>query len=387
MAGPTNLQVLLGVIAAVAVLALVLAIVAVARVGVNPILGAIRPAGLLQETQPVLMAYAETWQRGNPVYQNPANAPTGPYGAGSLSTYILAFCNLSFTKVGGNILIGGLNATNADPYYDGGTMTLQNFINAVKANNTKVWVSLGGATIQAAALDNLVPLDVVSATTQYGINGWDVDFEAPYDAKDFFNKMQALQYAIKSASSLTTLCLDVEGTQVAQAKNNKYAYIFPNGGNGMFDFLSIQAYNFCYPTDVTAAINSSVPGDIPVAIQTYGFHPSQIILGINPGLDECSGGGFAFRTSDAQAAATYVKNNGLGGMFIWSAQRDSVTPLTGESDSTNIIAPPNLWFAFGTGAGENGIPWNAPWPAANQNVTDAGGDGLFAQTILDVFRA
>jgi hypothetical protein len=179
----------------------------------------------------------------------------------------------------------------------------------------------------------------------------------------------------------------------------QYASIWKNAPASIFDYVSIQYYNACYPYNL---VDSTGLGDIYNLLQ-YGFNSNQIILGANPGRDECgppgayiidiSGDGTdpGHVTKNFDVMCNFVLTSKLAGMFLWAVQRDSDQGNGGDNVGINT---PGLEFDFNREPQDGLSPplnWNAPWPAAYTDQTPLSASlitsGNFATLMASILHA
>jgi hypothetical protein len=391
--------------------------------------------------KPLAITYHETWTGGMSntyaaVQASGSELTTTPYAG--FDVVILAFGTMQFYGAGNTILIGGLNGTGSnyetasrtwdtrrlktkvtataslltnfvagtetgtpleDPF--SGVSGLNTYISGLKASSTltspsamRVWVSFGGengsnaATFAAMTAQNLTDMFL----TYPGIDGIDLDIENPQiDPAVFLSQCKMISSVCKTNSK--TLCLCIETTQAIARLASQYAAVWKNAPATIFDYVSLQYYNACYPYNLA---DTTGLGDIYQLMQ-YGFNSNQIILGANPGRDKCgptpdlawiidTGPGKNF----AQMCA-YARTASLGGMFLWATQRDSYQGNGGDNVG---VTTAGLEFDFNREPQDGltpTLPWNAPWPAAYTNVTPACSvpqtSGNFASAMLTALRA
>lgn len=384
------------------------------------------PRGTIRSTAPMFWGYSETWTAGINTYNRADQPPVEAYAA-TLDALILAFNDFTFSADNsGNVLINGINggSSNSDPTsgvnastrcrfadrrrllqdaqtectngaygtetflsdpYDGAA-ALTSYIQSVKDAataagnaNAQVWVSMGGQSGSGGTFfADMDVTKVAAATERYQIDGWDLDYEDQQASPTMtFNKIQALSAALRAVTLTNgkkpTLCLCIQAGQTVTNRQGQFATLWTNNPGSYVDYVSIQCYNSCWPTDVRVDVQNLI---------AMGFHPAQIVLGINPGADECAVPSYVTQLSDVASYAAYVKAQGLGGMFVWSIQRDTATPnvIWAEPDNSSSVPSSNTWIPFGT-AFPNG-PWGPPWPApAGVAPAATYEDGAFATAI------
>lgn len=410
-------------------------------------------AGILTTNQQMFIVYNETWTLGAAAYKaftaNGTEFLNSPYY--NIDVNILAFGTMQFSMVQNNILIGGINGANSsfntatkywakqrlsakrdvlqilieDDTYElddainslgdplQGVQQLQNYISGFRTNcnrNAKLWISFGGANGSNAELfAAITKQNIVDIFATYDIDGIDLDIENTLiDPDVFLSQCQVIRSGMPAGK---TLCLCIETTQTMPTRASQYASIWKyKDCNVLFDYVSLQFYNYCYPTDPTSTDTNPI-GDIPQLI-AYGFHPKQIILGLNPGQDECGSTKNPDGTTQYNGWITdanpqigtfdpslgngnylemlkYVKDAQLGGVFLWALQRDSSSGNNGDNTAINNLS--NFLFPFARSPQDGKqlpLSWGPPWPAQyiNQTIVTPYTSGQFGSAIVTSFQ-
>ena len=371
--------------------------------------------------RPLFMAYDGAWTKGQVgTYNASGAAPTGPYD--KLDVLIISFSDLQYYGSGATMLLGGINGPAqtarkasllfsrqrlashtittldtmlSDPYASQAEFV--NYLSACKSANPNLTIQLG---LGGAAASDMNSAKVFAAITAQQIkdifasypqfDGIHLDIEnTSIDPKVFLSQCEMMGNALPASKQLT---LSIEILQACSTQNfAQYAECWKNRPAELFDFVSVQFYNYGYPTDPTAQPSANNPpgGDFP-ALLKMGFLPHQLVMGINPGPDEIknNGGPWIANIANTTAVLNYVKNNGFGGVALWSIQRDSAT---GNSGDVSTIPATNLTFDFQRAPQDGKSPeiaWNAPWPAAYVDVAPSPAtfaDGAFGTLIVNTF--
>lgn len=372
--------------------------------------------------RPLFVAYDGAWTKGQAgTYNASGAAPTGPYD--KLDVLIISFSDLQFYGSGATMLLGGINGPAqtarkasllfsrqrlASHTYSSGLDTLLSdpytsqaqfvaYLVACKAANPNLTIQLG---MGGAAASDVNSAKVFAAITEQNIkdifasypqfDGIHLDIEnTSIDPQVFLNQCVMMGGALPATKQLT---LSIEILQACSSQNfAQYAELWKNKPAELFDFVSVQFYNYGYPTDPTAQPSPNNPpgGDFP-ALLKMGFLPHQLLMGINPGPDEIknNGGPWIANIANTTAVLNYIKNNTFGGVALWSIQRDSAT---GNSGDVSTIPATNLTFDFQRYPQDGKSPeigWNAPWPSAYVDVAPSPAtfaDGAFGTLIVNTF--
>jgi len=375
--------------------------------------------------RPLFIAYDGAWTRGQTGTYNKSGAATrGPYD--KVDVLVISFSDLQYYGSGTTMLIGGINgppqqardasllfsrqrlashtlSSNpplstllSDPYASQAEFIT--YLNACKAANPTLQIQLG---LGGAAASDVNSAKVFADITSQNIkdifasypqfDGIHLDIEnTSIDPKVFLSQCVMMGNSLPATKHLT---LSIEILQACSPPNfAQYAELWKNKPAELFDFVSVQFYNYGYPTDPTAEPSPNNPsgGDFP-ALLKLGFLPHQILMGINPGPDEIKNGGgpWIANIANTTAVLNYIKNNNFGGVALWSIQRDSAT---GNNGDVSTIPATNLTFDFQRYPQDGKSPeigWNAPWPAAYVNVAPdpaTFSDGAFGLLIVNTFN-
>jgi hypothetical protein len=408
-----------------------------ARTNENKLANQLFQSGL---ARPLFLAYDETWTKGydstgpNATYNPSGIAITsGPYE--KLDVLIVSFSDLKFYGTGATMLLGGingppqtlraasglphqrisafinspgytagegpgqgLNSTIVDPFADHDDF--QNYLQAVKTAhpNIQVWLAMGGASASdassAATWGAITSQNIRDIFVAYPLlDGLHLDIENNNINPDVFLSQCEMMANAMPKGKQFTLCIEI--LQACSPQNfAQYSSLWKSNPAELFDYVSVQFYNYGYPTDPTAEIstNNPVGGDLP-ALLRYGFSKHQICLGINPGPDTIGpppplNKPWISDMENTTAVLEYLMTNAFGGVTLWTIQRDSPG---GNNGDTTIIPANNYTFDFQRAPQDGKTPevgWNPPWPDAYTNKPAPSppfADGAFGDLVVNIF--
>lgn len=378
--------------------------------------------------RPLFLAYDGTWTKGKTDTYNPSGIAitTNPYS--KLDVLIISFSDLRFYGSGATMLLGGINgpsqtlrdaslmlpiqrlkafsASNEFNVEDGVDNDITdnfanhddftNYLNACKTAhpNLEIWLGMGGASAcdknSAAVWAAITEQNIRDIFVAYpALDGIHLDIEnTTINPQVFLSQCEMMANAMPTGKQFT-LCIEILQA-CAESNFSQYAALWKSNPAELFDYVSVQFYNYGYPTDPTAepSANNPTGGDLP-ALEKYGFNKNQIILGINPGPDQIAGPNnlpWISNIANTTQALNYLKTNGYAGVALWSIQRDSPR---GNAGDTTVIPVNNYTFDFQRSPQDGKTPelgWNAPWPSQYTNVVSPGtADGAFGNLVTSLF--
>jgi chitinase len=282
-----------------------------------------------------------------------------PYWAGDANTIQydkLTHINYSFALPQSN---GSISAVD-------NPAKLQTIVSRAHAVGCKVLIAIGGWSNQGSILDPTFETlasnassrtrfvnDALYIVNQYGLDGVDIDWEYP-DAGASANNFEALITELSNALKPTGKLLS--------------AAVIGNGGQGAgvslgalnkLDHLNVMSYDannydhstYNYAIDCLnywsgrgLAKNKIVLGVPFYGRPSWSSFATLVSQGADPNGDIFNGNGYNGKTTIANKA-TYVKNNGYGGIMIWELSQDaaganSLLTVIHNTLGTTIVNPP-----------------------------------------------
>jgi chitinase len=261
---------------------------------------------------PIFEAYWECWCMTSPqdYASHFVELEYGPPGSGHLNVVNIAFADYTFTRDRHDQLnIGFINsqvARDGLPYTQD---RLSRDIASVHSQGGKVKLSFGGATFPMHRAVSAVAdftSKAVEAVHQFGLDGLDIDIEdrdTSADSQiDVFTRLRA---------ALPDKLISYTVPAVAH-KVPMYHQVLMTAGSTLSS-LNVMAYDV-YWSDYQPLVDFQ-------AFVALGIPMSRIVWGVMPGFSDCPS---EFTSvDDARHIAGLVKAHGLGGVMMWSLNRDT----------------------------------------------------------------
>lgn len=206
-----------------------------------------------------------------------------------------------------------------------GKMTLDDVIkvtNLVHSNNSKISLSIGGATYPFFGSDlynqpGLLAYNINVILEKCGFDGVDFDVEDNSNnvPSDFINNASSLINTLRSYNNNLNITL----TTAAQAwGSNNYQQNLINLTIGNINAWQPMEYDLWI--DPTLDYLKQIQYDIEFYINTWNVNPNKIILGLMPGKDDS---GKNLTLQSALELTTFAKSKGLQGVMTWDANFDA----------------------------------------------------------------
>jgi chitinase len=254
---------------------------------------------------PSFESYVESWSGESTVMEE-----LKKMNINSSTTIDISFDSFDFTS--GNPLPG--LQFSATP--QGNAQALQDIVSYIHSQGGHVKLSFGGATyplgpsLQAIGPAKLA-LDIANVVNTYGLDGVDLDIEDP----------QSMSSGV--VPFIQALAKDMPDKEISLT--------VPGQDWGAQDWItacapSVTAINFM-EYDIwqgqgapKGQVNvAQVESDISTYVNEWGIPAGKIHLGLMPGSDDM---GAHLTLAQAQQLTEFAKQQGLGGVMIWDANRD-----------------------------------------------------------------
>lgn len=253
---------------------------------------------------------------------------------------------------------------------------LQQLTTRAHANGTKVLISLGGwsngaaltAAMRNASARVILATNCLNFINQYGLDGFDFDWEGPANASDgaaYQAFMQTMYGSLHPQGKLTT-------TAIAPWFGDN----IPASAFAFMDFANLMAYdnegaqhsdfNFAV-SNLTYWVNRGLPlAKCVLGVPFYGYSDAShsitvaynTICARDPNAQnvDFSGGVFYNGIPTIQRKTNYVVSQGAGGVMMWELSQDATGAKSLLSAISAILLTnnPGTTFTLTASAGTNG---------------------------------
>jgi chitinase len=224
---------------------------------------------------------------------------------------ILAFASFNFSST---TYIPGLNNLSIDD--------LIKLTNLVHSNNSKISLSIGGATypfynsdLYSKPGDLANNINVMLNKCNFDGVDFDIEDSSSNVPSDFANTTASLINTLRSLNNNLNITLTTPA-QAWSAVNYQQSLLNMTIGN----INAWQPMEYDLWIDSTLDYYSQIEFDIDYYINNWSVNPNKIILGLMPGKNDL---GQDLTLVDALNLTTYAKNNELQGVMTWDANIDS----------------------------------------------------------------
>jgi chitinase len=263
-------------------------------------------------------AYWESWNMGkvNDYASDLSKIPMSAAGSGSkINIITIAFCDYSYFKdSNNNLLFGYINTLTGPSGQVFGLADLKAAVNAIHAKGGLVKVSFGGATFSMsgvitnqAAAETFVS-NTATAVRAVGLDGVDFDIE------DSATSSTLIIYTLRRLREVLGSGYIISLTVPALSYYHEPYKTTLQQGVQYVDYVSVMAFDV-YWTGYDPHI------DFNDMSTTVGVPKKKISWGVMPGCHDAANE--LTSLDDAKSFAKYVKANGMAGLMIWSANRDT----------------------------------------------------------------